>query len=187
MCCIIVLFVLVRLKLVLSSVPHCTSQIPSPFHLFLFSYSASLVFLLFTPHGSSCTASIQQLYDTSRCLFYQHGKNKLFSFFFLNLLFLKIVGTAKWLVFKSNPKVKIRKCHPSESQRHAIFHSAYCGLSAIECCPNCFADGALCFPSLYTASFSFWALFPLIAFPLQLKISGMLLLADIYWFQCEFW
>lgn len=73
-----------RLNLLLASWSRHTSQISSPFHLPLFSHSASLSILLFTPHGSSCTASIQQLYYAIRCPGYQHGKNKLFSFFFLN-------------------------------------------------------------------------------------------------------
>lgn len=106
MCCITLLFVLVRLKLVLSSVPHCASQMSSPFHLLLFSHSASLYFLLFTPHSSSCTASIQQLYDASICLGYQHGKKQMiFLFFFFPFLKI-IIGTVKWLVFKKNPKSK---------------------------------------------------------------------------------
>lgn len=152
--CITLLFVFMTLKLVLSSWPHCTSQMPSSFHLLLFSHSASLAFLLFIPLGSSVQPQssnyISRYYCISRCLDYQLGKQIIFHSF----KFFFLVGTAKWLVFKSKPKVKIKEMSfLSWVTKMCNISQHYCSLCAMQCCPNCFAAGALCFPSLCTASF----------------------------------
>lgn len=181
--CITLLFVFMTLKLVLSSWPHCTSQMPSSFHLLLFSHSASLAFLLFIPLGSSVQPQssnyISRYYCISRCLDYQLGKQIIFHSF----KFFFLVGTAKWLVFKSKPKVKIKEMSflswvtkmCNISQHVLVCHAV---LSKLLCCWS-----PLLPLTVYSLIF-LWTVFPLTAFPLQLK---MVLLAGIYWFQCEFW